>query len=156
MRLASVALALLVVIVLFGCGGSKQKQTGAATSTAATPQTTPTGTAPTAPAPSSPAAHLAAIQKCLKAAGYDVDGQNSSLTDQALFVDIEAVSIFLFGSPAEAHRKLPAVVDEVADPKAKIKVVGDAVVSYSGLRLATEPDYISKNGAKIEGCVTRA
>lgn len=73
---------------------------------------------------------------------------------KALYVDIDAVSIFLFRSPAAAHQRLQAVIAQVADPKAKIKVVGNTVVSYSGLRLATEPNYITSNGAKIEGCIT--
>ena len=85
-----------------------------------------------------------------------MDDQNTPLTDHALFVDVEAVSIYLFGSPAEARKQLPAAIDQIADPKAKTKVVGSAIVSYSGLRLAEEPDYISKNGAKIEGCVAHA
>jgi hypothetical protein len=150
-RLAGVALASLVLAGPLGCGGSSHKQASATAPTAATAPTMPTATAG-----SSPAAQLGAIRNCLEAAGYDVSGENTSLTDQALFVDTEAASIFLFKSPAEARKQLPAVIDEVADPKAKIKPVGNAVVSYSGLRLSVEPDYIDKNGAKIEGCVARA
>jgi hypothetical protein len=158
MRLARVALALLVLVVPFGCGGSKHEQTSttSAMPTAATTQTTPTTTRPPATKAPSRAAQLKAIRKCLKAAGYEVSGQNTPFTNQALFVDLEAVSILLFRSPAEARKQLPMVIKDIADSKAKTKVLGNAVVSYSGLRLSVEPNYVTKNGAKIEGCVTGA